>query len=288
MGLRDTLSVLLVVLIWSFNYSINKFAVGSLPPFLLLTVRYVLLIAITAPLLRRLECPFSRVFWIAMTLGVLHFGLFFYGLRGVNAGLAGLILQTAVPFGAILGRLLFGEHFGALQMVGTGVAFGGVYFTLGRPEMAASAPHVLIMLAAALAFAVSTVLVRRLGPVNPLRLNAWVFLLSAPPTFLLMLIFEDHHWQAAMDAGWQAWAAAAFTGVSGLVVGYSLWYRLLAAHPVNRVVPYVLLVPALGILLAGVVLDEPLTPGILGGGALTIGGVALIQFGQSRRKEATP
>ena len=282
----DVFIALTVVFIWSLNYSVNKFAVDALPPFLLLAVRYVLLAAILAPMLRGLERPLGKVAGVALSLGVLHFGLFFVGLQGVNAGLAGLVVQLAVPFGAVLGRMLFGERIGALQVIGMAVAFGGLYFVVGQPEMAADPWHLAAMIASALAFAVAAIQVKRLGPIHPLRLNAWVFVLSMPVMFALTVILETDHWRAAVDAGWQAWAATAWTGIAGVIVGYSLWYRLLDSYAVNRVVPFMLLVPALGMLLAGVILDEPLTAGVLGGGALTIVGVGLIQFGQRSRKGA--
>lgn len=284
----DVLIAATVVLIWSLNYSVNKFAVGALPPFLLLAVRYVLLSAILAPMLRGLEVPVRKVVPVAVSLGMLHFGLFFYGLQGVNAGLAGLVTQLSVPFGAVLGRIFFAERIGPVPIAGMAVAFGGLYFVVGRPEMTADPTHLAIMVASALAFAAAAILIKRIGPVHPLRLNAWVFVISMPPMFLMTAILEENHWQAAMEAGWRAWAAVAWTGIAGLVVGYSLWYRLLAAYPVGRVVPFMLLVPAMGMLLAGWLLGDPLTPGILGGGALTILGVAMIQLAPRRRPESAP
>ena len=67
-------------------------------------------------------------------------------------------------------------------------------------------------------------------------------------------------------------------GLGVTVVSHSLWYKLVARFPVNRVAPLTLLAPVLAVILASVFLDEPLTARIAVGGLTTLLGVAVIQF----------
>lgn len=283
----DIVAAAALILIWGVSYSVNKFAVAEIPPMLFLTARHALMAVLLAPMLGRLGVPFGRVVLVSTLLGVIHFVLFFAGLVGVTAGLSCLIVQMTVPVGSILAWFVYRERLSWLQGLGMAVAFFGVYYLTGRPELDASLPHVGLIALSAVAFAVANILIKRIGPIHPLRLNAWMSVIATPQVFVLMLALEHDHWATAMHASWQAWAGVAWTGVMGIIVGYGLWYRLLARYPVNRVVPLLLVIPALGILLAGLILGEPLTPAVLAGAGLTIVGVGLIQFGHPRRKGGT-
>jgi N-acetylmuramoyl-L-alanine amidase len=57
-----------------------------------------------------------------------------------------------------------------------------------------------------------------------------------------------------------------------------MWYYLVAKYPLNRIVPLTRLSPVLAVALAGFALDEPITPRVVGGGLVTLIGVAMIQF----------
>ncbi|HSO41821.1 MAG TPA: EamA family transporter, partial [Rhodospirillales bacterium] len=59
---------------------------------------------------------------------------------------------------------------------------------------------------------------------------------------------------------------------------YGLWYYLLGKHQLNRVVPLTLLSPMLAVVLAVLILGEPITLRVVAGGLITIVGVAMIQF----------
>ncbi|MBX9635788.1 MAG: EamA family transporter, partial [Magnetospirillum sp.] len=62
------------------------------------------------------------------------------------------------------------------------------------------------------------------------------------------------------------------------LVAYSLWYRLLARHSMNQIVPITLLGPVVGVASGVMLLGEPLSWQKLVGGAITIAGVAVVQL----------
>ena len=107
----------------------------------------------------------------------------------------------------------------------------------------------------------------------------------------LSLTVESGHAQLPdrLLADWRPWAGIAFTVIGSSLVAYTLWYGLLARHPMNRVVPVTLLGPVVGVAGGVLVLGEALTWQKLVGGALTVAGVAVVQFlGGTRQPPAEP
>ncbi len=285
---RDIAAAAAIVLLWSVNFSVNKIAVGQFPPVLMVAMRFALIAAMLAPFLKPTGKPFWRIALIAFTLGGLHFGLFFAGLKGIGAGMSAIVGQLAVPFSAVLAAVFFHERTGLLQVAGMAVAFAGIYIIVGEPRLELDALHLGLSVASALAFAAANIQIKQLGSVNGFALNAWIAILAAPQLALVSLMIEDDQLAALAAADWRGWSAMAFTTVSGGILAYGLWYYLLGRYPVNRIVPLTLMAPAFAVLIAGVALDEPLTLKVLGGAVLTLLGVAAIQLRQAPPRERGP
>ena len=274
----DAAAVLAVIFIWGFNFIIGKIGVMQVPPLLLTGLRFALVAALLIPFL---HWPAGRgwlVLAISVVLGGLHFGLMFAGLSGIDAGPAAIAIQLTVPFSAGLAAVFYGERLGRWQMLGMLVAFAGIWMLAGAPAERPSPLHLLMVVAAAFAWAVANVLIKRLGPINVFTLNGWVALLACPQVLLASLLLERGQLQSLVSADWRPWAAVLYMAVFSSIVAYGLWYWLIERHEMNRVVPFTLLSPVLAVLLAVPVLDETLTPPVVIGGAVTLAGVAMIQF----------
>jgi O-acetylserine/cysteine efflux transporter len=282
---RDTAAALAVVLVWAFNFIVGKVGVMQLPPLLLMAIRFALVTALLSPFFRPLGERWRLVLALSVVLGGMHFGLMFAGLRGVDAGPAAIAIQLTVPFSALLAAVFYGERLGAWQMAGMVVAFVGVYLLAGDPSRLPSAPHFLMVVAAAFAWAVANVLIKRLGPIDVFTLNAWVALLASPQLLLASLLLESGQMRAIESADWRAWSAVVYMAVAASIIAYGLRYRLIGKHDLNRVVPLTLLSPVLAVALAVPTLGEPLTRHVLIGGAITLAGVAMIQFLRPRMPE---
>ena len=275
---RDTAAALAVVLLWAFNFIVGKVGVMQLPPLLLMAMRFALVTALLSPFFRPLGERWRLVLALSVVLGGMHFGLMFAGLRGVDAGPAAIAIQLTVPFSALLAAVFYGERLGSWQTAGMVVAFVGVYLLAGDPSHRPSAPHFLMVVCAAFAWAVANVLIKRLGPINVFSLNAWVAMLACPQLLLASLLLESGQVRAIASADWRAWGAVVYMAVGASIIAYGLWYHLIERHELNRVVPLTLLSPVLAVGLAVPMLGEPLTGHVLIGGAITLAGVAMIQF----------
>lgn len=267
----------LVVTIWGLNFVAVKTALGVLPPFLLTALRFACVALVLAPFFRPSRAQIPGIVVIAVLLGVGHFGLMFFGVAGMDAATAAIVIELSIPFSAVLAWVFFGEVLGVWRSLGLAVSFAGVALLAGEPHLPRLTPF-LAVVASGFAWALANVVIKRLGPVNPLAINGWMALLAAPLLLALSLATETGQAEALAAAGLKEWAGVAYTIVFSTLIAYTLWYRLIARHSINRVVPFTLLGPVVGLAGGVLILGEPLTWHKVVGGLLTVLGVAVVEL----------
>lgn len=267
----------LVVTIWGLNFVAVKTALATLPPFLLTALRFAIAALVLAPFFRPARGQFRSVLVIAVLLGVGHFGLMFYGVAGMDAATAAIVIELSIPFSAVLAWAFFGEVLGGWRSLGLAVSFAGVALLAGEPHLPRLSPFVAVV-ASGFAWALANVVIKRMGTINPLAINGWMALLAAPMLLALSLATETGQLDALARTPPKGWLAVAYTVVCSTLIAYTLWYRLIARHSINRVVPFTLLGPVVGLAGGVLLLGEPLTWHKLVGGALTVLGVAAVEL----------
>lgn len=287
MPLRDYALTLVVVVVWGLNFVAVKIGVGQFPPFLLTALRFVLVGALVVPFFRVPRARFPWLLVLSFTFGTLHFGLLFQAMEGLDASTTAIVAQLGVPFSTILAVLFLRDRLGVWRTGGLVLAFTGTAVLAGEPQLPAFLPFVLAV-TAALGWAVSNLLIKKVADVNPIAVTGWVSLLAVPQAALWSAVFEENQWDAIRSATWEGWGAFIFIAVGSSIVAYSLWYHLLGKHPVNHVVPFNLLAPVIGVIASVIILGEPLTWFKVIGGALTIAGVGIILKRQGRRAPLVP
>jgi O-acetylserine/cysteine efflux transporter len=89
--------------------------------------------------------------------------------------------------------------------------------------------------------------------------------------------------QAIADAlrhfQWQSLGALMYLAWGATLFGYGVWTRMLSRYPANRVAPFSLMVPLVGLTTGWLVFDEALQPIHFAGGALLMAGLLLNLFG---------
>ncbi|HXP98120.1 MAG TPA: EamA family transporter [Telmatospirillum sp.] len=274
---KDTLWATVVILAWGFNFVVVKIGMAELPPLLLTTLRLALVAVMVVPFTHRPRGKLGLIALLALLLGAGHFGLLFIAMRTMDAASASIAIQLTVPFSALLAALLYGEKLGLRGILGMAMAYAGVALLAGEPHHPDLFSMLLIVLSAA-CWALANVVIKRIGPIHPLTLTGWMALAGFPQLLILSFLFEDHQMQWIRNAGWMGWGAVAYTAVIASMLAYSLWCWLIAKYPVNKVVPFTLLNPVIGIASGVLVLGEPLGWHKLVGGGLTVLGVAVIQI----------
>lgn len=286
MPLSDYAKALLIVVVWGVNFVVIKWGLAGLPPLLLGALRFTLAALPAIFLIRRPAVPWRWLVAYGLTVGLCQFGFLFSALYvGMPAGLASVVLQSQAFLTLVLAACLIGEHWTRPQLAG--LLFAGA----GLALIGASHGHGMTLLgflftvAAATCWAASNIVVRKMTQEghhpDMLALVVWSSLVPPLPFLALSLAIEGPStvWAALAGFSLQSLAAVAYLSFGATLLGYSLWSGLLARHPANRVAPFSLLIPVVGLSTAALLLDEWPSPLQWGGSALLIVGLVVNVFG---------
>lgn len=278
MPITHLLLALLVVLLWGVNVVAIKIAVSDLPPLFASGVRFMLVGFLLMPFLRWLRGRMLQMFALTLTFGVLHFGLLFAGLAGVDASLASILIQLSVPFGLLLGWWVLGEAFGWSRSFALVLALVGVVVVFGGPESVSSRWHIAAILAAVWCWAMANIQIKALADVSVMTIQAWMGAVAGPLLLLIGWVVEQPDWDTVSAVSWPGWVALGYTAVGGSILGHTFWYWLVTKNDLSNLLPVLLLQPLVGIAAAIVILNESLDNRTLAGGALILLGVTIIQL----------
>ena len=272
----DILIAITVPVVWGLGLVFAKPAVDQFPPILLMALRFTITALVMVWFVR---IPWASLKWLCMAALVgstLQYGLTFNGLKLLDASTTALIVQSEAPFLALIAAVFLGERLGPKRILGMAIAFTGIYLITGEPRIQGKELGVVLVLGGAFTWAIGQIMVRRLGPIGGMTVIAWISVFAAPQLFVASALVEQGQVAAVADAGLMIWATVLYLGLVMTALGYSCWYHVLGRYEVNRVAPFLLLIPVTSVLGGWLLLGEALTPTILTGGAVVISGVALL------------
>lgn len=276
LGPLDIAMGLAVALIWGLGVVFAKAAIEHFPPILLMTLRFAVTAVATVWFVKPPLGQLRQLCFIALFAAAIQYSLTFTGLIGLDAGVAGLVIQLEVPFLVLLGALFLGETPGLRKWIGIALAFLGIGLIVGEPKVGGAWVSVLLVMGGAFTWAVGQAMVRGLKDIDGRTVTAWIAVFAVPQLLVMSLIFESDHLAAIQGASWTVWSAVLYLGLVMTALGYGFWYSLVRRHPVSLVAPFLLLLPVVTAVGGIVFLGEELTPTILLGGAVVIGGVGFI------------
>lgn len=287
MTIRDLSLALLICLIWAVNQVMSRLVVANLgvPPIFYALMRSLIIAAVLLLLLRPRPQNLPAVILVGVLLGGGGFALNFMGLQFANPSAAAVVLQLSVPMATLLSIFVLGERVGAMRLAGILLAFCGILVLLWDPGAMAMSYGLLFSAGSALCGACGAILLKKVGPLHPLRLQAWGGLASIPLLLALTGLVEDHPLAAALNAGWPFVLAACVSALVVSVFSHSLYYRLLQTYEASQVVPFMLLHSVMTVALGVVVTGDHFTPRMAAGGVVTLFGVFLI-IRSGRRAQA--
>lgn len=278
---------LLVNAIWGMTFIAAKIGIDAFGPYLFTTLRFALVLVVLLPWLKPVRGQFRAVLGVALTMGALHFALFYLGLSlAGNLSSVAIAVQLIVPFSVLIAVIFLGERIGWRQSSGIALAFAGVIVIGFDPEIFTQRTGLALVVAGALSAAVGLNLLRRLKGVPVYRLQAWIAVLSTPPMFVLTWAIEGLNRQAIVEVTWLGIGALAFTAVGATLIGHAAWYYLLQRYPVSTVSPFGLLAPIFGVMFGVTLLGDLVTPRLVIGGILTLTGVGIVVLRQAWRQKS--
>jgi O-acetylserine/cysteine efflux transporter len=93
-------------------------------------------------------------------------------------------------------------------------------------------------------------------------------------------VFEHGQWEAVKAATPMVWASLLWAGIISSVLATTLLFWLVQRREAGRVTPYLLVTPVVSMLIGWGLMGDVLTPQILTGSAITMGGVALVALAE--------
>jgi O-acetylserine/cysteine efflux transporter len=272
----EVLMALAVPLVWGMGFVFAKGAIGHFPPILLMALRFSLTALILVWFVPVPREHLRSLFGIAIIAAAIQYSLTFTGLKGLDAGIAALIVQLEVPFLVILGIVFLKEKAGVKTFVGIATAFIGVAIMSQQDELRVNIGSVLLVVSGAFFWAIGQVMIRNLRNIKGMQVTAWIAVFAVPQLFIMSAIFEDGQLEAIQEATPVVWWAVVYLGVVMTAFGYFLWNTLIRNHDVGDVAPYLLLLPLFSLIGGIVFLGESPSLPMLIGGLVILFGVGLI------------
>ncbi|MBX9646707.1 MAG: DMT family transporter [Xanthobacteraceae bacterium] len=254
-------SGLLGVIIFSGSLPATRVAVADFSPLFLTTGRAVIAAILGAAFLLALRqakparqdiIPLAIVS-IGVVVGFpLLTGL---ALQHITAAHSVVFIGLLPLATAIFGVLRGGERpqpaFWIFSSIGAATVAGFALYYSGGGSLTGDLLMVAAILLCGLGYAEGATLSRRLGG---WQVISWALLLSLPLMAVIALVTMPSSWAAI---GWRSWVGFAYVSIFSMMLGFVFWYRGLALGGIAGVGQLQLLQPFFGLLLAGLVLGEP-------------------------------
>lgn len=281
------LLALAVVAVWGTNFVVIREVLDTFTPLWLAALRFAFVVVPAVFFLPRPAVPVRDLAAYGVLIGAGQFGLLFLAMHGrISPGLASLVVQMQVFFTIGLAMLGSGERLRPVQGFALVLAAAGLGVIAVHVDAHTTPLGLLLVLGAALSWALGNVVNRRAGSVNMLAYVVWSSLFAVPP--LLAMAWWAEGPQVLLDGVRQAsastWLGVLWQSVGNTMFGYSAWGWLLLRHPAATVTPWALLVPVFGMGAAAAWLHEPLPAWKLVAAALVVAGLALNVFAPRLRR----
>ena len=277
MPIRDVFLAILVPVILGFGFVIAKPAMDQLPPILLNGLRWSLSGIIMCwffPFPKKLIKELLIISFLGSTF---QYSLTFSGLNIVDAASATLLIQCEIPFGIIIAFFILKEKPSLKNLLGLLIAFIGIIFLTGSPDLQDKLFGVFLLLSGGFLWAFAQVMAKPVSEkIGGLALTAWIGVFAGPSSIILSYLIEGNTYQYIINADFKVWMIVIYLGLAMNCLGYSIWYYVLSKHPVNYVMPVMLLFPVTALITAIFVLGETPSTYAYIGGVIIITGVAII------------
>jgi drug/metabolite transporter (DMT)-like permease len=280
-----------LVLFWGLNWPVMKIAVQLMPPLWFVFARLSLgaaLLFLVLVATDKMRWPDRRDLPVIISVGVfqmaLYMGLIALGLSYLPAGRSAVLAYTTPLWVVPAAIFLFGEKARPLKLLGIGCGLAGLTCLFGPGQIDWSNSRQLLgnalLLLSAASWAIAILHTRRhrwrLSPLQlapyqmalPLPLLAlWAWLQEGPPTFSWPIeLFYILLYNGPLATGFAFWASVS----------------LQRALPSTTISLSYLAVPAWGVVASSLWLGEPITAGLIAGGALILAGVAAMALSDRR------
>lgn len=285
--MKTYLKLLAVAFFWGGTFVAGRFLAGEAHPVSAAFFRFAiastcLLLAVWKSEGRMPKLDFRQSLAVAALglTGVFAYNLFFFnGLTWIGAGRAALIIALNPVAITLCSALIYREKLPPSRMVGIPLSVFGamVVITRGHPLMILSGGigrGELLISGCVLSWTLYSIIgktaMRGLSPLTAVCCSS-----IAGTFFLLLPALFYGSFAEALHFSWPAWLSISYLGAFGTVVGFLWYFEGIQSIGPSRAAVFINFVPVSGVLLATLLLDEPLDLSLLAGGLLVVCGAYL-------------
>ena len=289
MDIRSVAMGLAFVLMWSSAFTSARMIVQDAPPFIALSLRFLLsgLIAIAIAKALGQTMRLTRRQWInTVVFGVcqnaLYLGLFFVAMQWIEAGLAAIIASSMPLMVALFSWIFLKEKTAPLGVLGLFAGFGGVALIMSARLIEGADPLGLAICGiGVLALAIATLVVRGASAGgNILMIVGLQMLVGSAVLVVPALALEsfDITWT------WQLILAFIYTTLIPGLTATWVWFLLVGRIGSTRASTYHFLNPFFGVAIAAILLGEHLSLRDFIGVAIVTVGILAVQISKRPAK----
>jgi len=278
------LSLAAVYVIWGSTYLVMRVAIASLPPMLMGAVRFSIAgsLLLGWSWLRGAALPTPRQWLAALPIGVLLFvggnGLVAVAETEVSSGVAAVVCAT-MPLWMAVFSTLAGERPSRREWAGVVLGLIGVAILASGPEMSAAPVAAAVLCGAPLAWALGSLLARRL-PVAPGLMAAATQQLAGGAALAAVGLVRGERLPASFPVA-AVWPMV-YLIVLGSLVAFSAYAWLLRNARPAVATSYAFVNPALAVILGALLGAESVDAATVIATPLIVAAVILVVRGRGR------
>ena len=280
--------VIFAVVVWGASFIATKVALQEISPVTVVWLRFgigVLILGLAARWRGQLALPqrkdipyFALLGFIGITF---HQWLQSTGLVTAQASTTAWIVATTPIFMALLGWLVLREKLTKLQIFGIMTATLGVLLVVSEGDLGSlsvgefGTPGDILILISAPNWAIFSTLSRR-GLKEHAAGSMMFYVMGFGWLFTSVLFFARPGLAEISQLTHNGWLAVFFLGVACSGLAYIFWYDGLQAIPASQVGAFLYLEPLVAVIVAAIILNEPVLLASLIGGSTILLGVWLV------------
>lgn len=254
--------VAVLTLVWGAAFPAMKIVLDEMPIFTFRTLCLVVGAAGVAALAlaRGQSLAIPRALWPWMALcALLNISIWHalsgYGLKVLPGGRSAILAYTMPFWAVIFGAVIAGERITGYKVAGLGLGLAGLALLIGPDFSAVSAEPlgVLAILAAAVSWALGTVLLKRVSWETPTAvLVMWQLAIGAIPITAGALLLDGTDWRLSA----QGWVAFAFVLAGPMILCHIIWFTIVRQLPASVAAISTMAIPGVGVVSSAVWLGE--------------------------------
>ena len=260
MKTREIFLGLAFALIWSSAFTSARISMFDAPPFLLLSVRFLLsgIVALGLATYFGQKVIFSKLEWISIGIfgicqNTIYLGLNFVAMQWLDASMAAVIASLLPLIVTIFSWIFLKETLSRWGVFGLLAGIAGVTIIMSSQiSTRSSSTGILLCAIGVLSLAIATIIVRNTPRENMLSMVGIQMLFGSITLFPLSLILET--WEVNWTIN--LLLSFSYTTIFPGLIGTLIWFHLLHSIGPIKAAAFHFLNPFFGVLIANIILSE--------------------------------